>query len=36
MLNCATEQNEMSILVTVEKTGFLNSVLYVSNLGSVV
>lgn len=36
MLNCATEQNETSILVAVEKNGFLNSVFYESNLGSVV
>lgn len=36
MLNCATEQNEMSILVAVEKNGFSNSVFYEGNLVRVV
>ena len=36
MLNCAAEQNEMSVLVAVVKNGFLNSVFHESNLGSAV
>lgn len=34
MLNFVTKQTEMSVLVTVEKNDFSNSVFYESNLGS--